>query len=58
MLYFHDQPHMGEPADVTFMHFPTAAEQLGAILIQLICHYCPFIKGRLDHILPSFPARP
>jgi hypothetical protein len=57
MLNFHDHPHMGKPADVTFMHLSTPAEHLGAIITLLICHICPFFKGRLNHILRSFPAR-
>jgi hypothetical protein len=47
MLNFHDQPHAGKPADVTFMHFPTGAEHIRIIFNNLICHCTLSSKKRL-----------
>jgi hypothetical protein len=35
MLHFHEQPHAGKPADVTFMHLSAAAEIISDIIVSL-----------------------
>jgi hypothetical protein len=62
MLYFHDQPHTGEPANVPFMHFPAGAMRIRIIYLNLICHiflslktFCIFREAGIV-LMPQAPC--
>ena len=59
MLDFHDQPHTGEPADMTGMPFPAGAEHVRAIFSRLIRHSISFQNRSpsLDNSITPLPAK-
>lgn len=58
MVHFHDQSHMGEPANMSFMHFSAGAFHVGAIIIRLIGHVIPLSRKPLIRQLnPIDPCR-